>query len=81
MLLGQILIKESFCTEKEVLAALDKQHSGDERFLGEILMDDGKISEKQLKAALQVQFGIYKKGFFKPKWIRIWKNFKKALFQ
>ena len=78
MLLGQILIKEGFCTEKDILAALDKQHAGDERFLGEILIEDGAISEKQLKSALQMQFGAGKKD---AKWSRLWKNVKKTLFQ
>ncbi len=81
MLLGQILVKEGFCFEKDILLALDKQRAGDKRFLGEILLEDGAITNEQLKESLQIQFGSFKKSLFKPKWIRLWKSVKKALFQ
>ncbi|GEM_PF-1949236 len=81
MLLGQILIKEGFCTDKDILAALDKQQHGDSRFIGEILISDNVITENQLKRALEIQFGTYKKGLLSPKWARVWCSLKKALFQ
>lgn len=81
MLLGQILIKEGFCTEKDVLSALDKQSHGDSRFVGEILIADCVITEKQLKKALEIQFGTYKKSILSPKFARLLRSLKKALFQ
>ena len=81
MLLGQILVKKGFCSEKDILSALDKQRAGDKRFLGEILIEEGTITNEQLKESLQVQFGSFKKSLFKPKWIRLWKRIKKALLE
>ncbi len=79
MLLGQILIKEGFCSEKEILVALDRQREGDDRFLGEILIEESIITNDQLRKALEVQFGSFKKSLFKPKWSRFFKKVKKAL--
>lgn len=55
MLLGEILRKEGFCTDKEILAALDMQVKGDSRRIGEILLEKSAISDDQLKKALEIQ--------------------------
>ena len=55
MLLGEILRNEGFCTEKDILAALDTQVKGDSRRIGEILLEKGAISVGQLEKALKIQ--------------------------
>ena len=58
MLLGQILISEGFCTEKDILEALDAQKSaGDKRRIGEILLSNGTITDEQLNKVLAIQRG------------------------
>ena len=55
MLIGQILISEGFCTEIDILNALDKQRAGDKRPIGEILVEMGIISEAELAMVLRLQ--------------------------
>jgi len=57
MLLGEIMRNEGFCTEKDILTALDAQRKGDKRRIGEILLDKGVISGTQLEKALEFQRG------------------------
>lgn len=57
MLLGQILIHQGFCTEKDILEALDAQATGDKRRIGEILLEKGKLTRDQLKTALDTRPG------------------------
>lgn len=59
MLLGQILIREGFCTEQYLLQALDAQRAGDKRRIGEILLTTGKIQNNHLKKALSIQHEGY----------------------
>jgi len=55
VLLGQILKNEGFCTDEDILKALDKQRLGDKRLLGEILCDIGVLTEEDLAKALEIQ--------------------------
>jgi len=55
MLLGQVLIRKEFCTESDILAALDMQVAGDKHRIGEILLANGVITNEQLEKALEVQ--------------------------
>ena len=55
MLIGKILISEGFCSEKDILSALDAQATGDKRPIGEILISNGKITEAQLQKSLEIQ--------------------------
>ena len=54
--LGEIFIRENFCTKADVAAALDMQDKGDKRRLGEILLAMEKITLDQLERALAIQW-------------------------
>ncbi len=55
MLIGQILILEGFCAKTDISSALNKQLSGDNRFIGQILISQGCLKEPQLEIALAIQ--------------------------
>ncbi len=55
MLLGQILKREGYCTESDIMEALSRQQRGEERRIGDILVSEGTITEEQLKKALEIQ--------------------------
>jgi len=54
--LGEILVREGFCTREDVEQALRMQDEGDSRRLGEILLDLKKITLEQLERALAIQW-------------------------
>lgn len=54
--LGEILVKEGYCTKDDVRAALDAQAQGDRRLIGEILLTMKKITTEQLEKALAIQW-------------------------
>ncbi|MCD6417156.1 hypothetical protein J7M00_00025 [bacterium] len=54
--LGEILVREGFCTREDVEQALQMQDEGDSRRLGEILLDLKKITLEQLERALAIQW-------------------------
>jgi len=56
MLLGEILIKEGYCTIEDIREALKRQENGDNRRVGEILLDMGAITLEQLENALRMQW-------------------------
>jgi len=56
MLLGEILIKEGYCTIEDIRKALKRQENGDNRRVGEILLDMGAITLEQLENALRLQW-------------------------
>ncbi len=58
--LGEILVREGFCTREDIIAALDAQAEGDKRRLGEILLEMGKITLEQLERALAIQWSSAK---------------------
>ncbi len=62
--LGEILVREGFCTWEDVKAALAAQAKGDRRRLGEILLSMGKITEEQLEKALAIQWMSAKRPGF-----------------
>jgi len=55
MLLGKILRQQGLCSDTDLLDALDKQRTGDNRNVGEILIDMKILNKEQLGQALQVQ--------------------------
>ena len=54
--LGEIFIREKFCTKEDVETALEMQDKGDKRRLGEILLSLKKITLDQLERALAIQW-------------------------
>lgn len=52
MLLGQILVREGFCTRRDIKIAHSKQMIGTDKMLGEILLELEIISPEQLTKAL-----------------------------
>ena len=57
-LLGQLLREAGYCDAEQVLAALNRQTTGDARRLGEILVDMDVISEEQLEEVLVRQRNV-----------------------
>ena len=54
--IGEILVKEGYCTKDDIRAALDAQAQGDKRLIGEILLTMKKITIEQLERALAIQW-------------------------
>jgi hypothetical protein len=55
MLLGQILVREGWCDEADIIFALEEQDDGDSRKLGEILIEEKIINYYHLVMALSIQ--------------------------
>ncbi|MBL7052559.1 MAG: hypothetical protein ISS00_02300 [Candidatus Marinimicrobia bacterium] len=55
MKIGEVVIKEKFCAERDVKKALETQQKGDQRPLGEILLSRENITKDQLEKALRIQ--------------------------
>ncbi len=52
MLLGQILVREGFCTRTDIRIAHSRQMIGNDKMLGEILLELEIINPEQLTKAL-----------------------------
>ncbi|MFP4459766.1 MAG: hypothetical protein ACLFSQ_09285 [Candidatus Zixiibacteriota bacterium] len=61
MLLGEILVKEGYCDQADIILALNDQQAGDDRKLGEILVSSHIISYLDLVIALSMQDEIREK--------------------
>jgi hypothetical protein len=52
VLFGEHLVARGYCTEEDVLHAVDLQKAGDKRLIGRILLDAGIVTWPQIEEVI-----------------------------